>query len=120
MTEELWSIAQMAKHFDVTLRTLRFYEQRGLLKPSRVGRDRVYDSKERTRMQVIQAATSNGFSLREIADRLTRRNGGIQAGPLFTIAEIEAQIVLLERQKAEIELSLERLHKARTSVDHAL
>ena len=67
-TNELFSISDLSREFDVTTRTIRFYEDEGLLRPDRVGRQRVYSHGDRVRLKLILRGKRLGFSLSEIAD----------------------------------------------------
>jgi DNA-binding transcriptional MerR regulator len=59
-------IGEMAKSFDVTLRALRFYEDRGLIHPRREGTTRLYSRRDRARLKLILLGRRVGFSLREV------------------------------------------------------
>lgn len=65
-TEEFTRIGEMAKSFDVTLRALRFYEDRGLIHPRREGTARLYSRRDRARLKLILLGRRVGFSLREV------------------------------------------------------
>ena len=58
---ETWNIAELAKEFDVTTRTIRFYEDKGLISPERVGQRRVYHPRDRVRLQLIMRGKRLGF-----------------------------------------------------------
>ena len=64
------SISQMSRLFGVSLRTLRFYEDRGLIKPRREGNARYYRATDRVRMEMILKGKKLGFTLTEIQDLL--------------------------------------------------
>jgi DNA-binding transcriptional MerR regulator len=61
-----YTIGDLAREFGVTLRTLRFYEDRGLLSPRREGLARIYDAQDRSRLAVILKGKRLGFTLTEI------------------------------------------------------
>lgn len=63
---EIWSIAELAREFDVTTRTIRFYEDRGLISPERQGQRRIYHPRDRVRLQLVMRGKRLGFSLDEI------------------------------------------------------
>lgn len=65
--EELRGIQQMASELGITHRTIRFYEDKGLIEPRRIGTTRVYSRREFARMQLILRGKRLGFSLRDIA-----------------------------------------------------
>jgi len=62
-----YSISELASEFDVTTRTIRFYEEKGLLKPGRDGSRRIYSPADRTRLRLILRGKRLGFSLDESA-----------------------------------------------------
>lgn len=64
--EKLYRIGELAAEFDVSLRTLRFYEDKELLSPKRVGTTRLYTRADRGRLQLIMIAKRLGFSLVDI------------------------------------------------------
>ena len=66
MGDATWSITELAAEYDVTLRTLRHYEQLGLLSPERVGTSRVYRQRDRIRLELILRGKRLGFSLDQI------------------------------------------------------
>ncbi len=65
-----YSISDLAKHFDVTTRTIRFYEDQGLLSPERKNTVRIYNDRDRVRLQLILRGKRLGFSLAEIKETL--------------------------------------------------
>jgi DNA-binding transcriptional MerR regulator len=67
---QLHTVTQLAAELGITARTLRFYEGKGLITPSRLGTTRVYMARDRARMILILRGKRLGFSLREIADYL--------------------------------------------------
>lgn len=60
-----FTISELAKEFDITTRSIRFYEDQGLLHPGRKGQSRVYSAKDRTRLKLILRGKRLGFSLSE-------------------------------------------------------
>ena len=70
MSDELMTIRQMCDVFDVTPRTLRFYEARELIAPERRGQHRLYDRRDRARLKLILQGKRFGFSLEEIRQLL--------------------------------------------------
>ena len=109
-TEEL-TISQMARLFNVSLRTLRFYEDRGLIKPRREGAVRYYRAPERVRMEMILRGKKLGFTLIEISDLIAGKgaNETTDIEERLLPGQIAAQISLLERQRNEIQSAIERL-----------
>ena len=70
MTEQTFTIGQMCADFDVTPRTLRFYEYKELLSPIREGQKRLFTNKDRARLKLILRGKRFGFSLAELKDLL--------------------------------------------------
>ena len=66
--ETTYTIRDLADEFSVTTRTIRFYEDVGLLSPAREGTRRIFDSRDRTRLKLILRGKRIGFSLNEIAE----------------------------------------------------
>lgn len=62
---QTFSISELAKEFDVTTRSIRFYEDQGLLAPSRNGQTRIYSPKDRVRLKLVLRGKRLGFSLAE-------------------------------------------------------
>ena len=60
-----YSIGELAKQFDITTRSIRFYEDEGLLSPRRQGQQRIYTNKDRVRLKLILRGKRLGFSLAE-------------------------------------------------------
>lgn len=106
-----YTIGDLAREFGVTLRTLRFYEDRGLLAPRREGMARIYDARDRDRLAVILKGKQLGFTLTEIRAMLAeeRRPEGSILNLKLSAEQIEDQIRHLETQKLEIEQALDEL-----------
>ena len=110
------TISQMARVFSVSLRTLRFYEDRGLIKPRREGNARYYRGADRVRMEMILKGKRLGFTLTEIQD-LIGGKGTTETPDLedqLNPRQIDAQIVHLERQRSEIDSAIERLRETQS------
>lgn len=65
MGERTYSIGELSKEFDITPRSIRFYEEQGLLCPTRNGQNRIYSNKDRVRLKLILRGKRLGFSLAE-------------------------------------------------------
>ncbi len=63
---DLYSIGDLSREFGVTTRTIRFYEDQGLLSPTRNGQSRIYQARDRVRLKLILRGKRLGFSLKEI------------------------------------------------------
>jgi DNA-binding transcriptional MerR regulator len=68
--QRIYSIAELAREFAITARTIRFYEDEGLIKPRRQGLTRLYSAHDRTRLSWILRGKRLGFSLAEIKELL--------------------------------------------------
>jgi DNA-binding transcriptional MerR regulator len=113
-----YTIGDLAREFGVTLRTLRFYEDRGLLSPRRDGTARIYDARDRERLSVILKGKQLGFTLTEIRAMLAEERSG--NGPAMNLKlsldQVEDQIQHLEQQKKEIEEALAELQARRAGL----
>jgi DNA-binding transcriptional MerR regulator len=69
-TDPFLTVTQLARDLGITARTIRFYEDKGLITPQRAGSTRVYTGRDRARMILILRGKRLGFSLREIKDYL--------------------------------------------------
>ncbi len=98
-----YTISEMASEFGVTLRTLRFYEQRGLLAPTRSGLQRLYSEADRQRFSQIHGWAEQGFTLREIKRALVE--GG------FDKRQIERQIADLRQRRADTDRAIAELEQ---------
>ena len=68
--QRYYTITQLTQEFDITTRTLRFYEAQGLVSPTRRGRQRLYTPGDRTRIKLILRGKRLGFSLNEIKEMI--------------------------------------------------
>lgn len=104
-----WTIGELARECDVTLRALRFYEGKGLIAPARDGSARLYDDEDVRRLKLVLRLKQIGLSLVEIRDLLASLLGpGDVRGRLSSLLpRVEAQVAVLEEQRREIERSLE-------------
>ncbi|WP_262296035.1 MerR family transcriptional regulator [Microvirga sesbaniae] len=114
----LYTIGDLAREFGVTLRTLRFYEDRGLLSPRRDGTARIYDARDRERLSVILKGKQLGFTLTEIRAMVAeeRSGNGAAMNLKLSLDQIEDQIRHLEQQKGEIEEALAELQARRAGL----
>jgi DNA-binding transcriptional MerR regulator len=118
-----FTIRQLTKEFDVTARTLRFYEDEGLIAPERRGQTRIYHGRDRARITLILRGRRVGFSLAEIREILdlydTHHDGGVTQ-TLHARKKFEEQLHKLERQRVDIEDSLTELKRAISAIDQAV
>lgn len=103
------TIGEMAAEFGVSLRTLRFYEDRRLLRPRREGNTRLYGGADRLRLQMILKGKQLGFTLTEIGELIGTQDAGDDFEGKLQPAQIVTQIDHLERQRREIDEAIARL-----------
>jgi DNA-binding transcriptional MerR regulator len=111
-TGELFGITELCAEFGITLRTIRFYEDKGLLSPRRINGTRVYTRRDRARLAVILRSKAIGAPLAEIKRYLDLygANGEGRTQQLkFVVERTDAAIAQLEQKRAHIEASLAEL-----------
>ena len=105
-----FTIGELSREFGVTLRALRFYENKGLISPHRDGLSRLYSQGDRTRLALILKGKKLGFTLGEIRQMIAAEEGDADRDALTLSREkCLEQIEMLKRQKAEIEEGLNEL-----------
>lgn len=105
-----FTIGELSREFGVTLRALRFYENKGLISPHRDGLSRLYSQGDRTRLALILKGKKLGFTLGEIRQMIAAEEGDANAKTLTLSREkCLEQIELLQKQKAELEEGLNEL-----------
>ncbi|MXN65931.1 MerR family transcriptional regulator [Stappia sp. GBMRC 2046] len=106
-----FTIGDLAKEFGVTLRTLRFYEDKGLINPKREGLNRIYTRRDRARLKLVLMGKSVGFSLAEIRDMLDLydlRDGQVTQLKV-ALSKFNEQIDVLKKQRSDIDRAIEEL-----------
>jgi DNA-binding transcriptional MerR regulator len=117
-----YTIRQLTKEFAVTARTLRFYEDEGLIAPERRGQTRIYSVRDRARIILILRGRRVGFSLaeiREILDLYGVHDGGVTQ-LTHSRKKFAERIETLERQKIDIDESLKELRRGIANIDATL
>lgn len=111
-------IGDMARRFGVSLRTLRFYEDKGLINPKREGNTRLYSRREKARLQLILLGRNVGFSLREVKQMMDLYDPAGSNTKQLRVAldKSEKQLQRLEKQRASIEEAIAQLKDVMTSV----
>jgi DNA-binding transcriptional MerR regulator len=119
---EEFTIRDLAKECGVTARTLRFYEEKGLLAPRRAGQDRLYTRRDRARLKYVLMGKCVGFSLEEVREMLDLYDlGDGQATQLrVALTKFRERILRLERQKADIDRAIAELTRASRTVETML
>jgi len=103
-----WTIGELCREFGVTARALRFYEQKGLLRPERQGWKRLYDARDRQRLQMILRGKKAGFTLAEIREMLD----------LYRLREGETE--KMEQALEKMRRQMEVLRERRAEIDEAI
>ncbi len=113
MTQEFWTIREMCDQFDVTPRTLRFYESKELLFPKREGQRRLFTKKCRGRLKLILRGKRFGFSLEDIRQLLEMYDmGDQQQTQLLRTYELATdKLTDLKNQRDEIEETIKELQQ---------
>ncbi len=107
-TAETLTIREMCDAFDVTPRTLRFYEAKELLSPIRLGTRRLFTKADRARLTLILRGKRFGFSLEDIRQLLAmyEPDGSNQAQMLRTYDLAKERLAQMEAQRAELDLAI--------------
>ncbi len=106
--DRTYSITELCKEFQVTPRTLRFYEQKGLLSPARRGWTRLFSYRDRARLKLILRGKKVGFSLEEIKELLD----------LYSLRD--GQLTQLRVASTKMRERLEALEIQRVELDDAI
>jgi DNA-binding transcriptional MerR regulator len=105
---ESFRIGDLSREFGVTLRTLRFYEDRGLLSPERRGTTRLYSRRDRARLRLVLLAKTLGFSLTEAKQiiEIYDQPNGPRRQMEVALERFEEQHEVLQEQRREIDASI--------------
>ena len=118
-TGELFGITELCTAFGITLRTIRFYEDKGLLSPRRVNGTRVYTRRDRARLALILRSKAIGASLAEIKHYLdlygAHGEGRVQQ-MRFVLERTDHALAELETKRAHIEATLAELRVINATV----
>ena len=108
-----YTISDLAQEFDITTRTIRFYEEKGYINPKRNGTQRVYDSADRTSLRLILRGKRLGLSLEETADMIRMYNepGGNRKQLKKFITRIGEKRAEMERKRMDLENTLDDLRR---------
>ena len=97
-----FTIAELADEFDITPRAIRFYEDVGLLEPSRAGRNRVYTQRDRTRLKLTLRGKRLGLSLSEILQLVRMYDSEADTAP-----QLNAFLDVLRMHRSQLEQQLD-------------
>ena len=101
---DTWTITELAQEFDVTTRTIRFYEDKGLIAPERSKQRRIYHPRDRVRLQLVMRGKRLGFSLNEIQEMIDLYDADPTefAQLKMFIVKLRERRKLLQRQRNDI------------------
>lgn len=117
-----YSISELAEELGTTLRTLRFYEEQGLITPQREGRQRVFSRRDRARLKLILRGKRIGLSINEIREIIdlydASRDEASQS--LKLLSAISARRRQLEQQKHDIDQILDEIDRLEEHCRHVI
>jgi DNA-binding transcriptional MerR regulator len=109
--ERTYSISELADEFDITPRTIRYYESEGLIDPAREGQKRIYSARDRVRLALVLRGKRLGFSLaeaKEIIDLYAAPHG--EVGQLRTLLEkLDAKRAMLEEKRRDLDAAISNM-----------
>ena len=122
MSDTTFTISELAKEFDITPRTIRFYEDEGLLSPARKGMQRIYNKKDRVHLKLIVRGKRLGFSLAESRALIEMYDPGSQNKRQLQalLDAIDASSQRLEQQLTDIQIMKDELTNARKRCKKAM
>ena len=108
---ELYSVTELAEDLGITPRTLRFYEDKKLLNPQRIGNTRVYSHRDRGRMILILRGKRLGFSLSEIREWLDLYDSdpGQKEQMRILVGKADERLAALRQQREDIDATIKEL-----------
>jgi DNA-binding transcriptional MerR regulator len=114
-SERLFTIGELAAAHDITTRTIRFYEAKGLISPARRGVARSYSRRDRARLTLILRGKNLGFSLEEIVQFLTMYDADPSqvAQARLVLEKVDAHMAEMQDKRADIERTLRDLKDLR-------
>jgi DNA-binding transcriptional MerR regulator len=114
VTEKTFTITDLAQEFKVTARAIRFYEDKGLLHPSRQGMNRVYTKRDRARLILILRGKRLGFSLAEIREMINLYDLGDGQGEQLrvTLRRSAERLKALEAQRRDVDAAIDELRRS--------
>ena len=113
MQQKLWTISELADEYQISARAIRFYEDKGLLEPQRVGANRVYSYKDHARLKLVLRGKRLGFSLEEIREFIGLYNS--ELGPeqteqlQFLLKNVREKVSVLKQQQLDLAMTLDEL-----------
>ncbi len=110
--EVTYSIGELAKEFDITPRSIRFYEEQDLLSPERTGQTRIYCNKDRVRLKLILRGKRLGFSLAEIKNLFELYDSNANS-----MLQLQAMLQMTEQKRAILRQQLDDIQMLMNELD---
>jgi DNA-binding transcriptional MerR regulator len=122
MTDPTWTISELAQEFSVTPRTIRFYEDQGIVSPARDGRNRIYHARDRTRLKLALRGKRLGLQLAEILSLIDMYDGpGDTAAQLrHYMGVLEKHRGMMEQQRKDIDETLKEIRRQQANCEALL
>ncbi len=105
LTSIKYSISDLSKEFDITTRSIRFYEDQGLISPTRKGQTRIYNQRDKVRLKLILRGKRLGFSLAE-----TGRLFELYDVDKTSAKQLESIMSLISQKKADLKQQLDDIN----------
>lgn len=120
--EVTYSISDLSREFDVTARSIRFYEDQGLISPVRKNTQRIFNERDRVRLKLILRGKRLGFSLAEIQEifELYDSEPGEEAQLHYLISSIDSKRAILQRQREDIDAVLAEMDEVENRIKISL
>ncbi len=119
MPAQTWTISELTREFDVTPRTIRFYEDHGIVSPAREGRQRVYGPRDRTRLKLALRGKRLGLQLSEIRALIDMYDSPRDTLPQLRhyLSVLAAHRKTLEQQRRDIDETLGEIAEQEASCE---
>ena len=110
MSNKTYTISELSKEFDVTTRAIRLYEESGLLAPKRDGNKRIYQERDKVRLQLILRGKRIGFTLAQVKEMFDLYDSkpveGEKKQIVYLLDVMEERLDVLNLQREELELAV--------------
>ncbi|MEG3768179.1 MerR family DNA-binding transcriptional regulator [Alteromonas sp. 14N.309.X.WAT.G.H12] len=110
--EQTYTIGELAREFDITPRSIRFYEEQLLLSPRRTGQNRIYNNKDHVRLKLILRGKRLGFSLAEIKNLFELYDSNPDSA-----VQLKTMLNLTEQKRAHLRQQLEDIQMLMNELD---
>lgn len=110
--EQTYTIGELAREFDITPRSIRFYEEQSLLSPRRTGQNRIYNNKDQVRLKLILRGKRLGFSLAEIKNLFELYDSNPDSA-----VQLKTMLNMTEQKRAHLRQQLEDIQMLMNELD---